>query len=103
MLYKNHVINEKHIIALCDDDLVGKTLKDERIEIFINPEFYAGETYNHKDVNDIKKIKTMLENAFSINAIGHESVSFLLDLGLIDESKIIRVQGIPHAMVLFMK
>ena len=52
--YKIHKTEFGTLIAVCDESLSGETLKDKKLEIFVNPRFY-GETKIGREI--IKLIK----------------------------------------------
>ena len=47
MLMKVQQVDQKGytevIVALCDKELIGKTLKDGEIDLWVNPRFYEGD------------------------------------------------------------
>ena len=43
------------IVALCDPELVGRTLKEGEVEFFVNPRFYEGEGAEFESIR--KKLK----------------------------------------------
>ena len=80
----------KVVVALCDDDLLGKTLGDV---FFVSPRFYEGEKCSvHECVSYLKKADT-------VNAVGKESVGLLIKEGFVSENEVISVGGVPHAQV----
>ncbi len=91
-IYEN---DKNRIIALCDEDLIGKVLKEGDIEINLKEHayFYKGEKV------DEEKIKEELKNFTSINSIGNKSVGLLLRLGIVNESDVKEVAGIKHVQV----
>ena len=86
-------IQKEVLITLCDEEILGKKLNFNGIEIYVNPKFYNGEK---KDENEIKEL---LKKATIINAIGKKSVNLCLKEGYIDKSGIIYIDGIPHAQM----
>ena len=44
--FKVHINGENKVYAFCDPDLIGQTFKDKtrHISLFVNPDFYQGES-----------------------------------------------------------
>jgi hypothetical protein len=82
------------LLAICDDDLLGKTLQDGKITFKITNEFYNGQK-THVD-NAINMIK----NANIINLIGKNCVEKALQNGYIHPDAILTIAGIPHAQIM---
>ena len=77
----------KTIISLCDKDIKGRVFEEEGIVLDLTSEFYGNE-----NEFDIKK-------ANSINAVGEESVKFLIDKGLITPGDAKKVSGVPYIII----
>ncbi len=78
-----------YLVTLCDKELLGKTLKEDDIEVFINPKFYNGKEASEKLALDA------LSKATMGNFFGKESIEIAKKAGLVSE--IILIQGVPHA------
>jgi len=81
----------REIVAVCDEDLLGKTIKGGKIEIKISESFYKGEKKSELYIIEILKKST------NINLIGKESVAAGLKAGIISQENVIDIGGIPHA------
>ena len=86
--------NFELVVALCDDDLIGKNLGDD---FFVSPRFYKGKKTSKK------RALENLSVASVINAVGKVSVQLLLDSKLVKEENVVKVGGVPHAQVFVMK
>lgn len=90
MLVMNEIVQgSNYLVALCDKELIGKTLKSDDVEIHINPKFYG-----NKEVTPEEAIKA-LKKATIGNIFGKQSIELAKKLGLVDKE--ILIQGIPHA------
>ena len=94
MYVKIHKDGSGKVLAICDENLIGKTLEDGNICINVSERFYKGEIKNDNEVIKLMKI------AENINMIGKKCVKLALDNGIIQEEDIIMIKGIPHAQVL---
>lgn len=89
---KIHRDKDKEVVALCDENLIGKHFETKDLELNITERFYKGE------VVDGKKIINFLKNAYCINIVGKNAIKLALKAGIISEENIIRIKGIPHAI-----
>lgn len=86
-------LHEGGILSLCDKELIGKILAEGDIEIKVSESFYKGENYSKE------MLEEMAKNARNINAIGKESIDFLIKLGIIDKENVRFVNKVPFALV----
>ena len=93
MYYKIHETKHGKILAVADDDLMGKHLKLKDTDIFINPRFYGD-----KKASKEWLIGQMQSNAIiSVNLIGKEAVAMGIEAGAIDKESVKKIGKIPHA------
>ncbi|MCL5440949.1 MAG: DUF424 family protein [Candidatus Marsarchaeota archaeon] len=94
MIYlKLHETDNGAIIAMCDQDLIGRVLEDGDIVVNIRDysSFYVGELI------DPAAVDLLGEKVYSVNAIGEESVSLAIRNGIVDEANVRTIGGIPFA------
>ncbi len=82
------------MVALCDQDLLGKSFKEGELRIKVTKQFYGGKLLDPDDCDPYLKEATIA------NFVGKESVSKGLDLGLIEEKRVMRIRDIPHAQMI---
>jgi len=88
---KVYNISNEILVAACDAELVGKTLREGEIEFHISKEFYV-------DVlGDEEMLKKHLAKATIANLVGHKAVKCGIEMGLIDKENILKIEGVPHA------
>ncbi len=81
------------MLAACDKELSGKTLKNDEIEFFVSEKFYGNAEIS-------EEVLAELLNEFgSINLVGKKSVGVALNEKIIREKSIIKISGIPHAQI----
>ena len=91
MIVKVHQTHEgKKIVAVCDEELIGKKLKEKNIQLDLSSEFYNGEKKSEKD------ILKLFDDAYIVNLVGKKAVNLGKKVGLVLESDAIYVQKIPH-------
>ena len=88
-----HETKDYSLLACCDKELIGKTLKEKDIEISVNKRFYK-----EKEVNEIE-LKKLLKKANNINLLGKKCVKVALTEGFINKNNIIKISGVPHVQI----
>jgi len=87
----------KQVLAVCDKELVGKTLKSDKIEFTVYESFYGGFPIEEEEL-----IELIAEN-YNVNLIGKKCVSIAQGKGLLNESSIIFIESVPHAQIFKLK
>lgn len=91
MIVKIHKKNNRTIVAVCDKDILGRKFEQDDLQLDLASDFYAGAEMDEKEAGDL------IRNADIINLAGRNSVKIGLEEGVIEESHIIEIAGIPHA------
>lgn len=97
MLVKIHGSYRK-IVAVCDAELLGKKFEKGVLQLEVKKEFYSGEKKTEKEVIEIMKALSTEDATFNI--VGRKAINSALKAGIISEKGIIKVQSVPHALVL---
>ena len=84
---------QNEIVAVCDEELIGKKFSENDLSLNVNERFYKGE------LSDDGKILEALREARNINIVGKNAVKLALKSGIIEEDNIIKINDIPHAIV----
>ncbi|HDJ96583.1 MAG TPA: DUF424 family protein [Candidatus Aenigmarchaeota archaeon] len=79
------------LVAICDEELLGKTLRFKDVDVKISEKFYGGKVVGEKEC-----IKLM-ERATIGNLIGEKIIKLALREGFITKKNILYINGIPHA------
>ena len=85
---KKHKQQDYEVIAVCDEDILGKTFGMQKI----SKHFYMGEVLDIPDAIDL------LKNAQNFNIAGKSIVDACVDTRIISEQGIIIIDDIPFAM-----
>ena len=83
MYLKIHSSGERKIIAVCDENLIGKTFEEKDLQLQVSKRFYKGEIVNEN------KILEEIKDADYVNIVGKNSVDFAIKNNLILKSNII--------------
>ncbi len=81
----------RFVIAVCDKNLIGKTLKQGKLQVHISDRFYKG------DLRSDEEVIALLKDAANVNLIGKHAVDLAAKAGIIDKKNVIKIRGIPHA------
>jgi len=89
--YKIYEIQGETILAICDSDIAGQVFTEEQLVLDAKRSFYC------KNECTPIKARRLFETATIINATGENVVALLVEQGLVDERRVLRVNGVPHA------
>ncbi len=81
------------LVSACDEQLLGKTFKEGKLQIDASNKFYDGKRV------DKKTLSTYLKEATIANLVGPQAVECAVQLGLIDPGSVLHIKGIPHAQM----
>lgn len=89
-IYKN---GEHVLVAACDKEVLGKTLKHGNATLEISRAFYEGELVSEKE------LEKALEEATTANLFGEKTIKCAIKCRLIDPESVIMIDCVPHAQV----
>jgi len=89
-IYKN---GEHVLVAACDKEVLGKTLKHGNTVVEINKAFYEGECVSEEE------LKKALQEATTANLFGEKTIKCAIKCGFIDPDSVITIDCVPHAQV----
>jgi hypothetical protein len=81
------------LLAACDEDILGKTFSEGELELVVSEKFYGGEKVKGED------LISHLKKATIANLVGKKVIEIALELSLISEDCIIKIDGVPHAQI----
>ncbi len=95
MFFKIHKHKDGNVIAVADEDLIGKHIivKETGVDFFVNPRFYGEE----KAAKEWLITKMRSNEVISVNLIGKEAVQTGIDAGIIDKEHVKKIGKVPHA------
>ena len=95
MIVKVHKTQEgKKIVAVCDEELIGKKLKEKNIQLDLSSEFYNGEKKSEED------ILKLFDEAYIVNLVGENAVNLGKKAGIVLEENVLYVHKIPHVQAI---
>ena len=84
------------ILAVCDEELLGRTFSEGKLQITVYESFYKGALV------DSEGLERHMRSATILNLVGERAVNKAVEMGWVDPDNILRIQGIPHAQAAIM-
>ena len=97
-MFVNVIKTYRDVVAICDSELLGKYFEEEDFQLDIKESFYKGKETPEKEAIEIMQ-EMALEDA-TFNIVGRESTKAAIKAGIIIQSQIGQISGIPFALVL---
>jgi len=88
----------RSVVAICDDELLGKIFEEGVAQLHVRENFYAGEKKGRGDVLLI--VKRMMKEDATFNVVGGESVDVLIECGALTKEGVGEVDGVKFGLVL---
>lgn len=86
------------VVAVCDKDIFGQKLVDEKRILDVSGEFFNGKEMGEKEaVAEI--IRCSREDA-TFNFVGKNSIQIAKELEIVNNEGVIMISGIPFALAL---
>ena len=87
-------VGENVLLAVCDCELLGKTLREGKIVFHIKDEFYNGRKAT------VDEAIGMIDNSTIVNLVGKVCVEKAISKGFVHPEAVIKIQGVPHAQIM---
>jgi hypothetical protein len=81
------------LLAVCDCELLGKTLREGKIVFHIKDEFYKGRKAT------VEEAMGMIDNSTIVNLVGKCCVEKAIAKGYVHPEAVLNIEGIPHAQI----
>ena len=81
------------LLAICDAEILGKTLREGKIVFHVKEEFYKGARVS------IEEAIAVIENSTIVNMIGKNVVQRAIEKGYVHPEAVLNVEGTPHAQI----
>lgn len=89
-----HLTESGTVVAICDLDLLGKRLKCEGHDFFVDPAFYGG----RKMTADM--LVSVIQGAHVVNILGKAAIQECVSRHIIKSDWVKVICGIPHVQLL---
>ena len=81
------------LLAVCDCELLGRTLREGKIVFHIKDEFYNGRKAS------VEEAMGMIDNSTIVNLVGKCCVEKAIAKGYVHPDAVLKIEGIPHAQI----
>ena len=81
------------LVAVCDADILGKTLEGGRVPFTVSERFYKG------TLCDLAEALEAMGKASIVNMVGKRIVEAAMECNLVQEAGIIHIGDVPHAQI----
>jgi hypothetical protein len=82
------------LLAICDSEMLGKTLRQGKIIFHIKDEFYNG------GKTTVEEAVSMIENSTIVNIVGKNCVKRAIAKGYVHPDAVLQIEGVPHAQII---
>jgi len=89
-------IGNNVLLAICDAEILGKTLREGGIVFNIKEEFYKGPRVAVEEAVD------MIANSTIVNMVGKNIVKKAIERGYVHPEAVLNIEGVPHAQIVKM-
>jgi uncharacterized protein len=81
------------LLAACDSELLGRTLREGKIVFQVKDEFYNGRKAT------VEEALEMVNNSTIVNLVGKNCVEKAIEKGYVHPEAVLKIEGIPHAQI----
>lgn len=81
------------MLAICDSEILGKTLREGKIVFHVKEEFYNGGRVSVEEAMD------MVANSTIVNMVGKCCVEKAIKRGYVHPQAVLNIEGVPHAQI----
>jgi hypothetical protein len=82
------------VLAICDAELLGKTLQEGQIVFKVKDEFYNG------GKTTVDEAVSMIVNANIVNLVGNCCVEKAIQKGYVHSDAVLSIAGVLHAQIM---
>ena len=86
-------IGRNVLLAICDCEVLGRTLREGKIVFHVKDEFYNGGKVS------VDEAICMIENSTIVNMVGKNCVGKAIEKGYVHPAAVLRIEGVPHAQI----
>lgn len=93
MIVKINRAHGREVVAICDEEILGKKFEQDDRQLDLSSSFYQGKKAEDSQVEEIMKVSD------DLNLVGEKTISMAKRLGVIDDDNVRRIADIPYAQV----
>ena len=81
------------LLAICDCELLGRTLREGKIVFHVKDDFYNGRKAS------VDEAVGMINNSTIVNLVGKCCVEKAIAKGYVHPEAVLNIEGVPHAQI----
>ena len=86
------------VVSICDKEVYGRKLVEGERVLDLTGDFFKGEERSEEEIR--KEIGDCVLEDATFNLVGENSVRVALDMGIIKEEGVMKIEGVPFALSL---
>ena len=86
-------IGRNVLLAICDCEMLGRTLREGKIVFHVKDKFYNGGKVS------VDEAVGMIANSTIVNLVGKNCVEKAIAKGYVHPDAVLRIEGVPHAQI----
>ena len=91
--FKIRRVGREIVLAICDCELLGRTLRYGKISFHVDEKFYGDEK------TAVVEAVAMISNATIVNLVGKKVVEEAIQQGYVHPEAVLNIEGTPHALI----
>jgi hypothetical protein len=88
---KLHPVGRDIILAVCDEEFIGRKFSEGKLQITVYESFYRGVLVDEKGLEEHMKSATIL------NLVGRKCIEKAIEMGWVDPENILSIGEVQHA------
>ena len=93
-IVKGHMIGTRLVLAVCDEDVLGKVYEEKGAMLDMTSSFYKGHAKTKEE------LLAILKKVYTVNIVGKDSVAFFKGLLLVNKDDIRMIKGVPYTSII---
>ena len=81
------------LLAICDCEILGRTLRQGKIVFHVKEDFYNG------GKGALDEAVSMIQNSTIVNMVGKNCVGKAIEKGYVHPDAVLDIEGVPHAQI----
>ncbi|MDP3881719.1 MAG: DUF424 family protein [Nanoarchaeota archaeon] len=88
----------RHVVAICDKELIGKKFEEGKRQLDIKESFFKGQEVNEEEC--LKIISLEVREDATFNIVGEKSIKTAIKAGIIAPESVAKIEGVPFTLTL---
>ena len=98
MIYIKVYKSTREVVAVCDEELLGRKFEEGKKQLDVRESFYKGENVSYKKT--VEMMRRHSKNNATFNIVGPNSIKAAKQAGIITDAHIGKIKGIKFALFL---